>query len=172
MIEFVLRNHNVEKRVIFYSGFSYANYVWSIFERNKKFMALIKVFVQRPNVEMQNCVEVVANGHIYHIITNDSNYQINSFTFEVNVTDHHPILCLLDKKKTTYFSKNLTNVFFNAEIFCEILKNDLDFFFNLTLLTNDNFSENFQKFTNIVFSTNDEHATINKTFVTLVETLL
>ena len=73
-------------------------------------MALIKVFVPRANVEMQNCVEVVANGHIYHIITNDSNHQINSFTFEVNVTDHHPILCLLDKKQHT-FQKTLQMYF-------------------------------------------------------------
>ena len=59
-MKFVLRNRNVYKRVIFYSNFSYANYVRSNSERNKKFMELIEVFVAGSNFEMQNCQEVIA----------------------------------------------------------------------------------------------------------------
>ena len=43
------------------------------------------------------------------------------------------------------------------------MKNNLDFFFfNLPLLTKDNFNENFEKFTNIVSSTIDKHAPLTK----------
>ena len=45
-----------------------------------------------------------------HIITNDSNYQINSFIFEVDVADHDPILCKIDKRKSN-LSKNFTMYF-------------------------------------------------------------
>ena len=53
---------------------------------------------------------------------------------------------------------------FTPEIFCEDLKNNLDFFFfNLPLLTKDNLiNENFEKFTNIVSSTIDKHAPLTK----------
>ena len=48
---------------------------------------------------------------------------------------------------------------FTAEICCEDLKINLNFFFfNLPLLTKDNVKENFAKFTNIVSSTIDKHA--------------
>ena len=42
MIKLVLRNRNVYKRVIFCSGFSWANYVRSNSDRNKKFVELIR----------------------------------------------------------------------------------------------------------------------------------
>ena len=105
---------------------------------------------------------------IDHIITNDSNHQIKSFIFEVDVSDHYPILCKIDKRKSN-FSKNHSDVYFRNKskftpvIFCEDLKNNLDlFFFNLPLLTKDNFNENFEKFTNIVSSTIDKHAPLTK----------
>ena len=104
---------------------------------------------------------------IDYIITNDSNHQIKSFIFEVDVTDHYPILCKIDKKSN--FSKNHSDAYFRnklkftPEIFCEDLKNNLHFFFfNLPLLTKDNFNENFKKFTNIVSSTIDKHAPLTK----------
>ena len=47
--------------------------------------------------------------------------------------------------------------------FEKILKNNLDFFFfNLPLLTKDNFNENFEKFNNIVSSTTDKHAPLTR----------
>ena len=105
---------------------------------------------------------------IDHIITNDSNHQIKSFIFEVDVTDHYPILCQKDKRKSN-ISKKHSDVYFKnksiftPEIFCEDLKNNLHFFFfNLPLLTKDNFNENFEKFTNIVSSTIDKHAPLTK----------
>ena len=86
----------------------------------------------------------------------------------MDVTDHYPILCKIDKRKSN-FSKNHLDVYFRnkskltAEKFCEDLKNNLDFFFfNLPLLTKDNFNENFEKFTNIASSTIDKHAPLTK----------
>ena len=84
----------------------------------------------------------------------------------MGVTDHYPILCKKEKVKSL---KNHSDVFFRniskftAEIFYEELKNYLDFFFfNLLLLINVNFSENFEKFTNIVSSTIDKHPPLTK----------
>ena len=52
---------------------------------------------------------------------------------------------------------------FTAENFCEDLGKNLDtFYFNLPELTNDNFSENFQEFTNIVSLTIDKRASLKK----------
>ena len=86
----------------------------------------------------------------------------------MDVTAHYPILCKIDKRKSN-FSKNHSDVYFRneskftPEIFCEDLKNNLDFFFfNLSLLTKDNFNENFEKFTNIVSSTIDKLAPLTK----------
>ena len=86
----------------------------------------------------------------------------------MDVTNHYPILCKIDKRKSN-FSKNHSDVYFRnklkfiPEIFCEDLKNNLNFFFfNLPLLTKDNFNENFEKFTNIVSSTIDKHAPLTK----------
>ena len=36
---------------------------------------------------------------IDYVITNDSHYQRNFFTFEVDVIDHYPSLCTIDKRK-------------------------------------------------------------------------
>ena len=40
---------------------------------------------------------------IDHIITNNSNHQINSFIFKMDVTDRYPILCKIDQKKNQIF---------------------------------------------------------------------
>ena len=96
---------------------------------------------------------------IDHIITNDSNHQIDSFIFEVDVTDHYPLLCKIDERKSNN-SKNHPDEYyrdksnFTAESFREDLEKNLQsFYLNLSQLTNDNFSENFDKFTSIVSST-------------------
>ena len=105
---------------------------------------------------------------INNIITKDSNHQINSFIFKVDVTDHYPILSEIYKRKSN-ISKNLPNGFyrdkskFTAENFCEDLRKNLySFFHYLPELTHDNFSESFEKFTNIVSLTTDKHAPLKK----------
>ena len=61
---------------------------------------------------------------IVHITPINSNHQMNSFIFEMDVTDLYPILCEIDKRKSKV-STNLPNVFyrdkskFTAENFCE-----------------------------------------------------
>ena len=121
-----------------------------------------------PIITKPTRVTPESSSIIDHIITNDSNHQIKSFIFEVDVTDHYPILCKIVKRKSN-FLKNHSDVYFRnkskftPEIFCEDLKNNLDFFlFNLPLLTKGNFNENFEKFTNIVSSTIDKHAPLTK----------
>ena len=50
-----------------------------------------------PIITKPTRVTSESSSIIDHIITNDSNHQINSFIFKVDVTDHYPILCKIDK---------------------------------------------------------------------------
>ena len=77
-----------------------------------------------PIITKPTRVTPESSSIIDHIITNDSNHQIKSFIFEVDVSDHYPILCKIDKRKSN-FSKNHSDVYFRnkskftPEIFCE-----------------------------------------------------
>ena len=63
-----------------------------------------------PIITKPTSVTLDSTSIIDHIITNDSNRQINSFIFEVDNKDHHPISCKIDKRKSNIL-KNFTMCF-------------------------------------------------------------
>ena len=80
-----------------------------------------------PTITKPRRVTPEFSSIIDHITTNDSIHQIDSFIFKVDVTEHYPILCKIDERKSNNLKNHPDEYYgdkskFAAESFCEDLE--------------------------------------------------
>ena len=101
---------------------------------------------------------------IDHIITNNTELDLNPAVIEADISDHFPVLCIITKPRPqqTHKSKKMLyrdKSFFRVDSFCENLEaNLINVFSQQPALNNDNFNEMFELFSTTVLSTINAHA--------------
>ena len=99
-----------------------------------------------------------------HIITNNTELDLNPAVIEADISDHFPVLCIITKPRPqlTYESKKMLyrdKSSFRVDSFCENLEAKLiNVFSQQPELNNDNFNEMFELFSTTVLSTINAHA--------------
>ena len=108
--------------------------------------------------------EVANNQNIDHIITNNFKSNLYPAVIEVDITNHNPILCIIEKPRTKTNSKPEITHFrnksaFSADAFSKDLYSKLtNSFSDQPALTTDNLNDLFHLFTSVILLTIDKHA--------------
>ena len=117
-----------------------------------------------PVITTPTRVTLNSSTLIDHIITDNTELDLNLAVIEADISNHFPVLCIITEPRPqlTYQSKKMLykdKSSFRVDSFCENLEAKLiNVFSQQPELNNDNFNEMFELFSTTVLSTINAHA--------------